>query len=88
MNDPFENLLAQLAELEWPNVYLFKFIMPNTPEHMARVTSLFGDLTEIAFHESKAGKYISVTAKEVMMSAEDIIAVYRKASEIKGVITL
>lgn len=88
MNDPFEKLLEQLSLQEWPNVYLYKFIMPNTPEHMARVTSLFGDLTEIAFHESKGGKYISVTAKEVMMSAEDIIQIYHKASEIKGVIAL
>ena len=88
MNDPFEKLHEQLTQQEWPNVYLFKFIMPNTAEHMARVMALFGDLTEIAFQESKTGKYISVTAKEVMLSADDIIAIYRSAAEIKGVITL
>lgn len=88
MNDTFEKLREQLALQEWPNVYLFKFIVPNSPELLARTTSLFGEVAEISFHESTGGKYISVSAKEVMMDADSIIEVYIRAAEIKGLIAL
>jgi len=39
-------------------------------------------------HPSSNGNYMSITVKEVMMSVDDIIKIYEKAAEIKGVITL
>jgi hypothetical protein len=88
MSDPFLKLREQLALQEWPDVYLFKFIVPNEPEMLARATSLFGELSEMTFHESKTGKYISVSAKEVMTDVDSIIEVYIRAAEIKGLIAL
>lgn len=88
MSDPFSKLREQLALQEWPDVYLFKFIVPNKTELLARVTALFGDLSEISFHESKTGKYISVSAKEMMLDVDSIIEVYIRAAEIKGLIAL
>ena len=88
MSDQFDKLREQLALQEWPNVYLFKFIVPNTPEFLARATALFNDLSEISFHESKTGKYISITAKEMMMDVDSIMEVYARAAEIKGMIAL
>jgi len=88
MSDVFDNLREQLTLLEWPDVYLFKFIVPNSPEMLARATSLFGDMAELTFHESKTGKYISVSAKEMMIDVDSIIAVYERAAEIKGMIAL
>jgi len=88
MSDPFSKLREQLALQEWPDVYLFKFIVPNHPDMLARTTALFGDLSEISFHESKTGKYISVSAKEVMTNVDSIIEVYVRAAEIKGLIAL
>lgn len=88
MNDPFEKLREQLALQEWPDVYLFKFIVPNHPDLLARTTALFGELSELTFHESKTGKYISVSAKEVMTDVEAIIDVYARAAEIEGLIAL
>jgi putative lipoic acid-binding regulatory protein len=87
-SDPFDKLRAQLELQEWPNVYLFKFIVPNNSHAIAQATALFDDLSELNFHESKTGKYVSVTAKEMMLTVDDIIAVYNKAAAIEGIISL
>jgi len=88
MSGVFDKLREQLALQEWPDIYLFKFIVPNTPDMLARATNLFGDTAEITFHESKTGKYISVSAKELMLNVDSIIDVYERAAEIKGLIAL
>ncbi len=87
--DIFDKLRAQLDLMEWPNLYLYKFIIPNENEKLAQVTALFdGDTAEISYHESGKGNYVSVSVKEVAVSVEQIIEKYQKASEIKGVISL
>lgn len=87
-SETFDKLRAQLELQEWPNVYLFKFIVPNSSHAIAQATALFSDLSELNFHESKTGKYVSVTAKEMMLTVDDIIAVYNKAADIEGIISL
>ncbi|MEY4974021.1 MAG: hypothetical protein RLZZ55_809 [Bacteroidota bacterium] len=84
----FDSLLAQLEQQEWPNIYLFKFIVPNDNQHLAQVSALFEENSEVVFHESQTGKYVSVSAKEVMLSAQTIIEVYERASKIPGIISL
>ncbi len=88
MSDPYANLRKKLEELEWPNVYLFKFIVPNSSELTAKVALLFDDSADLQFQPSKNGKYISVSGKEMMMDVDSIIARYHKAGEIKGLIAL
>ena len=87
-NDVFSGLLEKLKNEEWPMVYLFKFIIPNESNVLGRVTAMFGDENEMVFHESKNGNYVSITVKEMMTSAEEVIAIYEEAATIKGVITL
>ena len=84
----FDALRVQLELLEWPNVYLFKFIVPNDNQHLAQVSALFDENSEVVFHESQTGKYVSVSAKEIMLSAQTIIEVYERASKIPGIISL
>jgi hypothetical protein len=87
--DIFDKLRAQLDLMEWPNLYLYKFIIPNENEKLAQVTALFdGETAEISYHESGKGNYVSVSVKEVAVSVDQIIEKYQKASEIKGVISL
>jgi len=86
--DAFQKLREQLELQEWPNVYFFKFIVPNSEEAIARTVALFSDLSELSFHESKTGKYVSVSAKEMMMDVDAIIQVYLKASTIEGIVSL
>ena len=84
----FDSLLAQLEQQEWPNIYLFKFIVPNDNQHLAQVSALFDENSEVVFHESQTCKYVSVSAKEIMLSAQTIIEVYERATKIPGIISL
>lgn len=89
MSDIFNNLRIQLEQQEWPNVYFFKFIVPNDDEKLALVIALFDDEgADLTLHPSKTGKYVSVSAKEFMLNVDSIIEKYEKAAQIKGVISL
>jgi len=84
----FDKLKEQLSLEEWPNVYFFKFIVPNTPHSLAQTTALFDETAQISFHESSNGKFVSVSVKEMMLDVDSIIAVYEKAQIIPGIISL
>lgn len=84
----FNQLKKQLKEQEWPSVYMFKFICPSDSETLAKVTALFSGQENISFRASRNGNYTSVSAKELMLNPEEIIDIYVKAAQIKGVITL
>jgi putative lipoic acid-binding regulatory protein len=84
----FENLRAQLDVLEWPSVYLFKFIVPNDNEKMAQVSALFDENATISYHTSSKGNYVSVSVKEVMLSGDSVIEIYENAIKIEGIISL
>lgn len=84
-----ERLKAKLDEVhDWPSVYMFKFIFEPTEERLSKVLALFPEESEVLRRYSKGGKYLSVTAKEVMMNADDVVDRYDRASEIDGVIVL
>ena len=88
MKEQFNDLKTQLELLEWPRLYMFKFIVPNSPEMIAKVGNLFSAEAEMNLQPSKNGNYMSVTGKEVMISVEAVLEVYYKAAEYKGVIAL
>ncbi|MFT5596624.1 MAG: putative lipoic acid-binding regulatory protein [Flammeovirgaceae bacterium] len=74
---------------DWPSMYLFKFIVPSENQKVAQVEALFNaDTAEIRLRQSKNGKYTSVTAREVMTSAEEVIKCYEAAYKIEGIISL
>lgn len=72
----------------FPSVYMYKFIVPSDNRTIALVENLFEAEAEILIKESAKGKYISITAKQVVISVDEIIEIYKKALEIKGVIFL
>lgn len=69
----------------WPTLYTFKFIIPepNLPE----VLALFPD-DQPQLRPSANGKYVSVTWVRTMDSSADVMAVYGRAREIKGLMAL
>lgn len=74
---------------EWPTVFMFKFIVPSDNEKIAQVEALFNSKTaEIRLRPSKNGNYMSITAKEAMLSADKVMETYEKASKIEGLIAL
>jgi uncharacterized protein len=84
----FNTLRERLEELSWPMVYMFKFIVPATNKQIALVESLFSREAVIHQRESSEGKYISITAREVMLSPEQVVEIYKKASRIEGLMAL
>ena len=87
-SDSYEKLRMQLENMNWPEIYFFKFIVPNDSELVAKVTALFDEDADLRLQQSKNGRYISVGAKEMMISPESVIQRYKEASNIKGLIAL
>lgn len=90
LSDEAKDKLRQtlLKVQEWPSVYMYKFIFEPDQERLEKLVALFPAESEILRRYSASGKYLSITVKEVMMSADDVVDRYDKASEIPGVITL
>lgn len=90
MEEKYEKFLNQLREsTKWPSVYLFKFIVPADNDKIARVEALFDSKTaKINLKPSSKGKFVSVSAKEMMLTPEAVVEKYVEASNIKGLIAL
>jgi len=72
----------------WPSVYMFKLIIPADNRIFAMVKNLFPEEARFFTRNSKSGKYIIITVKELMLNPEEVIARYREALEIEGIIML
>jgi hypothetical protein len=72
----------------WPSLYMFKFIFEPDEERLARVMALFTPESEVLRRYSTGGKYLSLTVREVMLSADDVVARYERAAGIPGVIVI
>jgi uncharacterized protein len=77
-----------LETTSFPSVYMFKFIVKSDNRNIALVENLFEPESDIHTKESGGGKYTSITAKQVVVNVDEIIGIYKKAAEIKGVIFL
>ncbi len=88
--DILKSLQQKLEDqFEWPTVYLFKFIVPADNKKIALVEDLFNSETaEISIRTSKNGNFVSVSAKEMMLSPEKVIERYKEAAKIEGIISL
>lgn len=72
----------------FPSVYMYKFIVASENRTIARVENLFEAGTDIHRKESGTGRYTSITAKVVVVSVDEIIDMYRRASAIEGLMFL
>ena len=72
----------------WPTVYVFKFIVPDNEQKRAEVKNLFSENAEIYSKKSSKGNYISITGKEPVNNAEEVIETYKNAHAIEGLIAL
>lgn len=73
---------------DFPSVYMFKFIIPADNHKLALVEALFDDEAIVTTRQSKTNKFISITAKEMMTSSDQIIKVHQAAEKIEGIIQL
>jgi len=84
--DPFASLKARLDEEHvWPGVYTFKFIMKVdlVPRFVAILEG-----HRYTTRSSAAGRHVAITAELFMESSDEVIALYRRAAEFEGVISL
>jgi hypothetical protein len=72
----------------FPTVYMFKIIVPSENRTIALVENLFEPEADIKTKESDKGTYTSITVKQVIIDVEEIVEIYKKASQIKGVMML
>lgn len=85
-SDPYASFREKLnQEYTWPAMYMFKFIAPA--DRRSLVEGLFPG-ENIHCRQSGKGNYVSITVTLRMTSAETIIALYRKAAAIPGLIAL
>ncbi len=83
--DPYQGLRERLQKMDWPEVFMFKFIV--TPEKVEEVKKIFGP-AEIKTRKSRNGNYVSVTGKEMILDSETVIDRYKEAAKIEGLIAL
>ena len=88
MDEVLVRLKVQLELQEWPDVYMFKFIVPAINKQIALVESKFTDDAVLYQKESSNGKYISITIKEVMLNPESVIDKYKEMKGIEGLMAL
>ena len=79
----FKELLNN--QYNWPTDYLIKFIV--TKEFKEELLTVLGGHTAIEKPSSK-GKYVSVSLRIKMDSADEVMALYTKASKVETVISL
>ncbi len=87
MNTSKENAFKDLlnSQYTWPTDYLFKFIVNK--EHKKELLKEIGGHKAIEKPSSK-GKYVSVSLRILMHSAEEVTTIYTKASKVKTVVSL
>lgn len=89
--DEFYASLKQKLEdnHNFPEDYLFKFIFPNDNIKMIELYQNFDQIKyTISTRESKNGKYISASILAFVLDANQVIDIYRKVSQIEGVVML
>jgi hypothetical protein len=85
----YTGLLSKLQQHgTWPQVFVFKFIIPNDNQKLAQTEGLFGPEAHVTINPSRTGKYLSVSAKELMLTPEEVINQYKKAGQIEGLMSL
>ena len=87
--NPWKGLREKLEKRDWPEIYLFKFIVPADNQIIAQAESLFdSDTAHIELRKSKTGKFVSISAKEMMMNVDSVIERYEEAVKIPGFMAL
>jgi putative lipoic acid-binding regulatory protein len=84
--DEFKDKL--IKQLDFPSVYMFKFIIESDNKKLALVEALFREESEISTRTSSSGKFISVTSKQVVLNVEEVITIYKNAQNIEGIMAL
>lgn len=86
----YKKLKAQLSDTSlWPAPYLFKFIVPTSPEKIKQISSFFDhEGAVVKTTTSRNGKYTSVSIHVKMKNPDAVITKYKEVAVVEGVISL
>ena len=86
----YKNFKEKLTEMyQFPTEYLFKFILPTGEEKRAAIRAVFAGTT--AYLEEKpssTGKYTAYSIRLKVQNPDEVIAYYKEAGKIEGIISL
>lgn len=86
--DIYANLKEKLEIVQpFPGIYNFKFIITGGLDKVDELHKILPD-DEFIEQSSKTGKYVSITVKKQMQNADEVIAIYKEAGNIKGIMML
>ena len=89
MLDPYKRLEEILKEdKSWPKPYMYKFIVPNSDNKVNAVKELMPEPNKVVMRSSKDLKYIAITMKTIVKSADEVLKLYKEIDKIEGVIKL
>ncbi len=79
-----------LVSQEWPGQYLFKFILREGEIAEQSIRKMFSNQEEAVFSTKVSSKktFISLSVKVEMEDPDAVIAIYKEAQKMKGLITL
>jgi hypothetical protein len=93
-NQEIEEFYTKLkSELEkttvFPAEYLYKFILPTGEDKKAAIRAVFATTTAtIEEKPSSSGKYIAYSIRLKVQNPDEVIAYYKEAGKIEGIISL
>ena len=86
--DIYANLKEKLESVEkFPGLYHFKFIITGGLDKIEDLRKVLPN-EEFIEQPSKTGKYVSITVKKQVQTANEVIAIYKETATIKGIMTL
>ena len=89
-----EDFYASLKEKleathDFPQDYLFKFIITNEESKQTEIYRVFDDVKyTLSTKDSKNGKYTSLTMNAFVLDADQVISIYKEVGKISGVMML
>ena len=85
----YKNLKVKLEETtKFPTDYLYKFIVPTEGNKSEKIKNIFNEGAVISTKKSRNGKYTSVSINLKVKNADEVIAYYKEAGKIEGIISL
>ncbi len=86
--DSYANFKEKLEQVQqFPGNYNFKFIVAGDADKIAELQAIF-PTDELKTKASKTGKYLSATIIKEVQNADEVVALYKKASAITGIMLL
>ena len=77
------------ATHDFPEDYLFKFIVTNDESKITEIYRVFDDVKfTLTNRDSKNGKYTAITLNAFVLDADQVIKIYKEVGKIPGVMML